>query len=142
MSIQSSTDSPALRWSGRIISGLVVAFLLLDASMKLVPLAPVIEAQRALGFADTTELARGLGVLLLLCTALYAFPATALLGAILLTGYLGGTIAIHLRAGNPLLTHMLFGGYIGVLLWGGLLARSAPLRTLVLPGIVGKERAT
>ena len=72
-----------------------------------------------------------LGVLLLACTVLYAVPRTALLGAILLTGYLGGSIAIHLRAGSPLFSHVLFGAYVGLALWAGLLARDRPARAQV-----------
>ena len=124
-------STPAVTWTGRILSGLVIAFLLLDGSLKLVPIQPVSEAMLHLGFDSTDALARGLGTLLIACTLLYAVPRTALIGAILLTGYLGGSIAIHLRIGNPLFTHILFGGYLGVLLWIGLLARSARLRALI-----------
>ena len=112
--------SPVRLWTGRILSGLVIAFLLFDAAGKIVLIQPVIEGMKHLGFPDSPELARGLGLLLLACTLLYAVPRTSLVGAVLLTGYLGGAIAIHLRAGHPLLTHVLFGGYIGVLLWVGL----------------------
>ncbi len=112
------------RWAGRIISGLAIAFLLFDAGAKLVPVQPVMEGMQKLGFQSTPELARGLGILLLVCTGLHVIPRTALLGAVLLTGFLGGTIAIHLRAGHPLLSHVLFGGYVGVLLWTGLFLRS------------------
>jgi hypothetical protein len=74
---------------------------------------------------------RGLGLLLLLCTALYAWPRTAVLGAILLTGYLGGAVASHVRLGNPLFTHILFGVYLGIFAWGGLFLRDARLRALL-----------
>lgn len=132
MPIETPANALPLLWIGRILGGLVVVFLLLDATMKLVPIKPVLEAQRSLGFADTVGLARGLGALLLACTILYAIPRTALLGAVLLTGYLGGTIAIHMRAGHPWFTHVLFGGYIGIALWISLLARDAPLRAFLL----------
>ena len=118
-------------WAGRFLSGLTIAFLLLDAAMKLVPLQPVTDSMQSLGFTPTAALARGLGVLLLACVVLYAVPRTALLGAILLTGYLGGSIAIHLRAGSPLFSHVLFGAYVGLALWAGLLARSRPARAQV-----------
>lgn len=118
-------------WAGRFLSGLTIAFLLLDAAMKLVPLQPVTDSMQSLGFVPTAALARGLGVLLLACTVLYAVPRTALLGAILLTGYLGGSIAIHLRAGSPLFSHVLFGAYVGLALWAGLLARNRPARAQV-----------
>lgn len=102
--------------------------------MKLIPAGPVMEAQRYLGFSSSPELARGLGVLLIACTVLYAIPRTALLGAVLLTGFLGGSMAIHLRVGNPLFTHILFGFYVGVLAWIGLMMRDADARR-VLPWV-------
>jgi hypothetical protein len=126
-----STTPAALVWTGRIFSGLVIVFLLMDAAMKLVPLQPVIDTMRDLGFESTDALARGLGILLLVCTALYAFPRTALLGAILLTGYLGGAMAIHLRVGSPLFTHTLFGAYVGIFMWAGLLIRNRQIRSLL-----------
>jgi hypothetical protein len=119
-------------WAGRVFSGLVVAFFIFDGSIKLVPLEPVFESMEGLGFAVTAGLARGLGALLLTCTLLYAWPRTALVGAVLLTGYLGGAIAIQLRAGSPVFSHLLFGVYVGVLMWAGLLLRDSRLRTLVL----------
>jgi DoxX-like family len=131
MSITAIDSAPAYVWTGRILSGLVVAFLTLDAGMKLVPVQPVIDAMRGLGFPDTPELARGLGALLLACTILYAFPRTAVLGALLLTGYLGGAVALHLRLSHPWLSHVLFGAYVGMAAWAGLLARRPELRTLI-----------
>jgi hypothetical protein len=115
-------------WAGRALSGLVIAFLLLDAGMKLVPMTPVIESMRELGFDSSVQLARGVGVLLLACTLLYALPGTAVLGAVLLTGYLGGAIALQLRVGSPVFSHLLFGVYLGVMLWMGLWLRSPLLR--------------
>lgn len=136
MPIEAQTITPAVLWTGRVLSGLAVVFLLLDAAMKLVPLKPVIDAMQALGFASSDALARGLGVLLLACTILYAVPRTAPLGALLLTAYLGGAIAVQLRAGNPLFSHVLFGSYIGIAIWAGLLLRNGPLRSLLLPSTV------
>jgi DoxX-like family len=118
------------RTIGWVLSGLMIAFLLMDASMKLLALPVVLEAQAPLGFTGAAT-ARGLGVLLLACTLLYALPQTAVLGAILLTGYLGGAVATHLRVGDPLFSHVLFGVYMGVLLWLGLYLRDARLRALV-----------
>jgi hypothetical protein len=112
------------------MSGLVIAFMLMDATMKLLALPAVLEASGALGFAGV-DMARGLGIVLLVCTLLYAAPRTAVLGAILLTGYLGGAVATHVRVGNPLFSHVLFGVYLGVLLWGGLYLRDAGLRALM-----------
>ena len=133
MSIEAHTITPAVLWIGRVLTFLAIAFLLLDAAIKLVPLKPVIDAMHGLGFAGGDSLARGLGVLLLACTILYAVPRTAVLGALLLTGYLGGAIAVQLRAGNPLFSHVLFGGYVGVLVWTGLLMRNHSLRSLLVP---------
>jgi len=139
MSNDAVASGSAAPWIGRILAGLAVAFLILDAAMKLVPLQPVIDAMHELGFAGTSGLARGLGVLLLACTILYAIPRTALLGAILLTGYLGGAIAVQLRAGSPLFSHILFGAYIGLILWAGLLARNSQVRSLFLAGILDRR---
>ncbi|CAG0986616.1 hypothetical protein GEOBC_02131 [Geobacteraceae bacterium] len=133
MSVEAQAITPTVLWSGRVISGLVIAFLLLDAGMKLVPIKPVIDAMQGLGFSGGSSQARGMGILLLACTLLYAIPGTAPLGALLLTGYLGGAIAVQLRAGNPWFSHVLFGGYVGIALWAGLLLRSVPLRSLLLP---------
>ena len=123
-------DNTAAR-IGYGLSGLVVLFMLFDGGIKLVPLDIVVETTAQLGYPATQTFARGLGILGLACTALYAFPRTSVLGAILLTGYLGGTIASHLRAGSPVLSHMLFGAYLGVMLWGGLYLRDDRLRTLI-----------
>jgi hypothetical protein len=133
MSVEAQAITPTVLWAGRVISGLVIAFLLLDAGMKLVPLKPVTDAMQGLGFSGADSLARGTGILLLACTLLYAVPSTAPLGALLLTGYLGGAIALQLRAGSPWFSHVLFGGYVGIALWAGLLLRSAPLRSLLFP---------
>jgi hypothetical protein len=93
-------------WAGRILSGLSIAFLAMDAGMKLANLQMVKEGASALGYPPETMLP--IGVVLLVCTLLYAIPRTAVLGAVLLTGYLGGAIATHVRVGDPLLTHTLF----------------------------------
>ena len=98
--------------------------------MKLLALKVVLESGAPLGFggADT---ARRLGAVLLTCTVLYAAPRTAVLGAILLTGFLGGAVATHVRVGNPLFSHVLFGVYVGVILWAGIYLRDARLRSLI-----------
>jgi hypothetical protein len=116
-------------WAGRIISGVVVLFLLFDGAIKLIPLDVVVETLRELAIPE--HLARALGVMTLVCTLLYAFPRTSVLGAILLTGYLGGAIYVHVRAGSPLFSHTLFGVYLGLLVWAGLYLRDATLRTLI-----------
>ena len=118
--------------AGHILSGLVIVFLLLDCGTKLV--APQVAIQYSppgLGWRLDVATMRTLGVLLLIPTLLYIWPRTAVLGAILITGYLGGAIATHLRIDSPLLSHTLFGVYLGVMLWGGLWLRSPALRRLV-----------
>jgi hypothetical protein len=118
-------------WTGRVLSGLVVLFLLVDAGFKLIrPLpAPAVEAFGKLGYP--VEFAAGLGILLLSCVAFYLIPRTSVLGAILLTGYLGGAVASHVRVGDPWFSHALFPVYVGLLIWGGLYLREAKLRALV-----------
>jgi hypothetical protein len=117
--------------AGRIMSGLVIAFLTFDVVFKFVKPAPppVVETMAHLGWS--LSLAPVLGIVLLICTALYVIPNTSVLGAILLTGYLGGAIATHLRVADPLFSHVLFPTYLGVLLWGGLYLREPRLRALI-----------
>jgi hypothetical protein len=119
-----------LIWSGRIVSAIAVLFLLFDAVIKLMKITPVVESFRSLGWDP--KIAVAIGTVELVCVAVYLFPRTAILGAILMTGYLGGAIATHLRLGHPLLTHTLFPIYVAALLWGGLFLRSARSRALVL----------
>jgi hypothetical protein len=116
-------------WGGRIISALPVLFLSFDGVIKLMNVAPVVEAQSQLGIPQSLTLS--IGILELACVLIYAIPRTSILGAILLTGYLGGATAIQLRVANPLLTHVLFPSYVGALLWGGLYLRDKRLRQLV-----------
>ncbi|MFZ5732969.1 MAG: DoxX family protein [Pseudomonadota bacterium] len=120
----------AMLWTGRAFGGLVVLFLIFDSVIKLIPVPEVLSSMRDLGYPVSVELARFLGILLLICTALYVWPRTALLGAVLLTGYLGGAIATHVRVGNPLFTHTFFGIYLGLLIWGGLFLRDPEIRML------------
>ncbi len=131
--MQSATQtvpaSKKMLWTGRIISAVVVLFLLFDSVIKFINPAPVVEASAHLGLPDS--LAVVLGIILLACTAIYAIPRTSILGAILLTGYLGGAVATHLRIGDPLFSHVLFPVYMGVLLWGGLFLREDRLRALI-----------
>ena len=109
---------PAL-WLGRALSGLVIVFLLFDGAIKLVPWPVVTESMDRIGYGSSENLARSLGFITIACTVLYTIPPTAVVGAILLTGYLGGAMASHLRIGSPLFSHMLFGFYLGLMLWGG-----------------------
>jgi uncharacterized membrane protein YphA (DoxX/SURF4 family) len=123
-----STTSPsapvsrAVRWTGRIMSLLPVLMLLFSAIMKLVHPPQLDEGFAHLGLPVT--MAFGLGMLELACTVVYLIPRTAVLGAILLTGYLGGAILAHLRVGDPYYTQFIF----GVLVWGGLYLRDPRLR--------------
>lgn len=116
---------------GYVMSGLVIAFMLFDSVMKLAALDVVLKASSELGYPATPEFARVLGITALIVTALYAWPRTSVLGAVLLTGYMGGTVATHLRVGNPLFTHMLFGVYLAILAWGGLYLREPRLSALI-----------
>src|ERR1700722_14220833 len=121
---------PAL-WLGRVLSGLVIVFMLFDGAVKLVPWPVVTETMDRIGYGASESLARSLGVITIACTILYAIPPTSILGAILMTGYLGGAMASHVRIGSPLFSHVLFGFYLGVMLWGGLWLRDRRLRTLL-----------
>lgn len=124
-----TTDTPkAMLWTGRLLSGLFVAFMLMDLTMKLLDLPVVAETSRQLGLP--TDQARLLGTILLVCVALYLYPRTSVLGAILVTAYMGGAVATHLRVESPLFSHILFGVYLAVMAWGGLWLRDARLRSL------------
>ena len=128
---QTAPVSKKSLWTGRIMSGLVIAFLAVDVVIKFVKPAPapVVETCAHLGLP--LSLAPVLGMILLMSTALYVIPNTSVLGAILLTAYLGGAVATHLRVGDPLFSHVLFPTYLGVLLWGGLYVREPRLRALI-----------
>lgn len=115
-------------WAGRIVSALPVLFLLMDGVMKLVKPTVVVDATVKLGYAESTIVP--LGTVLLVCTVLYVIPQTSVLGAMLLTGYLGGAVATHVRVGDPLFTHVLFPVYMGILIWLGLYLRDIRLRAL------------
>jgi len=116
-------------WGGRILSGLVTAFLLFDALIHLLKPAPVVEAFAKLHLP--LSLAVDLGIIELMCLALYVIPATSILGAILLTGYLGGAVAIQVTTSNSLFGEILFPVYVGAIVWGGLYLRDERLSTLV-----------
>ncbi len=111
------------------MSAVPALFLFIDGVGKLVKPAPVVEGTIQLGYPESVLL--GLGIVLLTCTILYVVPRTAVLGAILLTGYLGGAIATHVRVGSPLFSHILFPVYVAVLIWGGLYMRDERLRALI-----------
>jgi hypothetical protein len=126
---RSSPASNSRLWAGRILTALPILFLLFDGAIKLVRPAPVAESFAHLGLP--LALAPTIGVIELLCTVLYGLPRTALLGAILLTGFLGGAAASQLRIGDPLFSHVLFPLYVGAFVWAGLFLREDRLRDLV-----------
>ena len=130
IAVTAPVSRPA-RWLGRVLSGLVILFMLFDGAIKLVPWPIVTETMDRMGYGSSESLARSLGAISLVCTVLYAIPPTSFVGAILLTGYLGGAMASHVRIGSPLFSHVLFGFYLGVMVWGGLWLRDRKLRALV-----------
>ena len=121
----SISTSKKMLWTGRIVSTVPVLVLLMSAVMKFATPPPVVQGFAHLGLAES--LAFGLGILELACTVLYVIPRTAVLGAILLTGYLGGAIVSHLRVGDPFIGPIIF----GVLVWAGLFLREKRLRALI-----------
>jgi hypothetical protein len=122
-------ESATRLWTGRILSALAILFLLFDTIGKLLRLPPFVEGTTQLGYPASAVL--GIGILELLCLVGYLIPRTAILGAVLLTGYLGGAVATHVRVGSPLFTHILFPIYVGGLIWGGLYLRDSRLRALL-----------
>ena len=120
--------SKKLLWTGRIVSGLTVLFFLVDGVMKLLKPVAVVEATRQLGFPESDIV--GIGVLLLTCTLLYIFPRTSILGAIVLTGYMGGAVASQVRVGAGWF-NVAFAVAFGVLVWAGLWLRDIRVRNLL-----------
>jgi hypothetical protein len=118
----------AAQWAGWILGGLPALFLLFDGAMKLVKPQPVLDATTKLGYQE--DVIVPLGIVLLASTILYLLPRTAILGAILLTGYLGGAVASHVRTEDGPFA-VLFPVVFGALLWGGLVLRERRLRSLV-----------
>ena len=125
----SVAPSTATRWTGRVLSGIAVLFLVFDATFKLFATPEALAGTTDLGW--TPQHLPTLAAIQFACLALYLVPRTAPLGAVLWTGYLGGAIATHLRIDNPLLTHTLFPIYVAALLWGGLYLRDARVRAAV-----------
>lgn len=126
--VSTTNSSMAMRLGGIILGGLPALFLLFDGAMKLVKPAVVVEATTRMGFPESAIVP--LGVVVLACTVLYLIPGTAVLGAILLTGYLGGAVATHVHASGTLF-EILFPTVFRALLWGGLWLRDARLRSLL-----------
>jgi len=116
--------------AGIALSTIAVLFLLFDSTGKLLKVAPVVAGTEQLGYPESVI--RTLGVILLLCVITYVIPRFSIVGAVLLTGYLGGAIATHVRVGSPLLTHVLFPIYVAALIWGGLLLRDPRLPWLLI----------
>lgn len=126
---RSAAPSTRAIWTGRVLSGLAVAFLSLDTAIKLLVDPHAIAGTAELGYP--TGVVPVLGVIELVCLAIYLVPRTSVLGAILWTGYLGGAIATHVRVESPLFTHVLFPTYVAALLWGGLFLRDPRVRALL-----------
>jgi len=117
-------------WTGRILSGVAVLFLLFDGIIKLAHVEAVMKAAENIGYPASTM--APIGLILLVCVVTYLIPRTAILGAVLLTGYLGGAVATHVRVGDPILSHTLFPIYFGALIWGGLYLRDRRVRALIV----------
>lgn len=129
-SLPSSAGARAMLWTGRVLSGLFVAFMAFDSGIKLVRLPVVAQTLQQLGYPPSVGFS--IGLMEALFTLLYLIPRTAVLGALLMTCVLGGAVASQVRTGGPLFSHVLFGVYLGLVMWGGLWLRDARLRT-VLP---------
>jgi hypothetical protein len=127
-STQSATESKGMFWTGRVLSGLMALLLVFDGVGHLMKPAPVVEAFARLGYPLSASV--GIGLLALICTAIYVIPRTSVLGAILLTGYLGGAVSTHVRAGSTLF-ETIFPVILGVLVWAGIFVRDAQLRKLI-----------
>lgn len=126
---QTATVSKRALWAGRIITGVTVAFLTFDSVIKLLRLPVAVQGTVQLGYPESTVLT--IGIIQAVCIIAYLVPRTSILGAILLTGYLGGAVATHVRVGSPLVSHTLFAVLVGVLVWLGLYLRDKELRALV-----------
>jgi hypothetical protein len=127
--VSNRVESKKMLWAGRIASWVITALLLLDAVMKILQVPQVMEGTMKAGYpADTV---RPIGIMLLLCLICYVIPRTSALGAILLTGYLGGAVATNVRISTPLFSYILTPVYVGVLVWGGLFLQDARVRALI-----------
>jgi hypothetical protein len=124
-----TAGSPRARRIGYALTGVAALFLAMDTVMKLLQLAPAVEGTTALGYPAGTVFL--IGSIELVCLLLYLAPRTSVLGAVLMTGYLGGAVATHVRIGSPLLSHTLFPIYVAAMLWGGLSLRAPRLRALM-----------
>lgn len=123
------TTPKAMLWTGRVLTGLFAAFMVMDTGIKLVRLPVVAQTLVQLGYPPEQGLA--IGIIEAVCLALYLWPRTALLGAVLFTAVMGGAIASHMRLNDPLVSHTLFGVWLGLLMWGGLWLRDPRLRAMI-----------
>lgn len=129
MTASTPDSTPAQRRTAHVLTTLAALFLTFDTVLKVLRLTPAVEGTKALGYpVDTVVL---IGAIELVCLVLYLVPRTAVLGAVVMTGYLGGAVATHVRIGNPLLTHTLFPIYVATMLWAGVYLREPRLRALV-----------
>ena len=119
-------------WAGRILSGIAVSFLIVDGMVKVLRLAPALKGTIELGYPESAVVP--IGVLVLIGVVLYAIPRTSVLGAIWLTGFLGGAVATHVRVESPLFSHTLFPTYVAAVAWGGLVLRKPRLLEVILRG--------
>jgi hypothetical protein len=127
--VDNRVGSKKMLWTGRIVSWVIAALLLLDAVMKVLQVPQVMEGTVKVGYPAGTV--RPIGIILLLCLICYVIPRTSVLGAILLTGYLGGAVATNVRISTPLFSYTLIPMYVGVLVWGGLFLQDEGVRALI-----------
>ncbi len=123
------SSSKKMLWTGRVLTGLGGAFMLFDTILHLSQSQMVVDSFESLGYDSSVILP--LSIIELIAVALYLYPRTSLLGAIVLTGYLGGAIATHVIAGNGLFGYVLFPVYVAIFLWGGLVLRKKELREML-----------
>ena len=128
LSVPPGSSSKGMLWTGRILQAVLVLFMLFDGITKILKIAPVLNAARRLGFSVGQIVA--IGVVMLVCTIIYAIPQTSILGAVLLTGYLGGALLTNIRAGNPTF-ETCFPVIFGILIWFALYVRDPRLRALI-----------
>lgn len=127
--VRNQVESKKMLWTGSGVSIVISLLLLMDAAMKILKTAPAVQGTIQIGYPESVIV--GIGIALLISVVLYAIPQTAVLGAILLTGYLGGAVASNVRIGTPVFTYMLAPVYVAILVWGGLFLRDERLRALI-----------
>jgi hypothetical protein len=127
--IHTPHESKSRLWAGRILLAVPVLFLVFDSVIKLMRITPVLDSFHELGYPESVAFA--IGILETVCLVVLVVPRTSMLGAIMLTGYLGGAVATHVRVGSPLASHVLFPVYVGLLIWAALFLREDRLRALV-----------